>query len=668
MKKQKKQQPVKPAAVVPRGPLPKWAGPAILALGVILFYWIPLTSGSASIQWDAADMHYPLQKYFADRAVAGTIPFWTPYLFSGYPFLANPEVGAWFVPHWLFFLGGVTPRAIQMELALQAFLACLGMYLLLSRMAASRSAALLGSFAYGLSGFFAGHSSHVGIFSAAACFPWLLLAYRRAADATSPLRYTALGGAAGGLMILAGYVQTAMYGFLALGLCALADLWSRRGKPARQMRIVAIVFAMLAGALAVGAVQILPGLELSNHSIRSAAQYSQSTEGVLAARSLLTLIFPDALGAVNGNYTGPSDITQYYFYAGLLLLPLGAIGAVKSNLRLAAAAIIVPAAWYMLGPAAGFYRLGALIPGLHKVRAPIQGWFVVALGLALLAAGGADWIFARWRSPYVKVFLVAVLFCDVFYWNSLQNPLAYARSSFQELYGSREEVAREHVAAVQPPLSRFDAPRRLTVLGPLEHPLDLKLESTYGYFALEPAAYDDYTSAMERNPKLRDGLNVGRVLNLARGSVDANPSVLPRAYFPKSIADVSTAAESQQALEKLDPAAQSIVLLPHAPVQQDPAAEVSVVAHDEQGYLVRYRAATPSLLKLSVAWYPGWHAVAGGRELPILRVDHALMGVVVPTGSGEVDFHFRSDYFAAGVAVSLMAAIGLGIAAYLGVS
>ncbi|MGA9626045.1 MAG: hypothetical protein WBQ65_16350, partial [Bryobacteraceae bacterium] len=210
MKKRKKRREAPTPAAAPSRDMP-WVAPALIALCAILFYWTPMTSPSASIQWDAADMHYPLQKYFSDRLLSGKLPFWTPYLFSGYPLLANPEVGAWYPPHWPFFLAGIAPRSIQFELALNAFLACLGAYFLILRQVASRAAAVLGALAYGLSGFFAGHSSHVGLFSAAAGFPWLLLAYRRAADSAA-FRYTALGGLAGGAMILAGYTQTAVYG------------------------------------------------------------------------------------------------------------------------------------------------------------------------------------------------------------------------------------------------------------------------------------------------------------------------------------------------------------------------------------------------------------------------------------------------------------------------
>jgi hypothetical protein len=597
--KKKKPAARPPATSVPSRTLPAWTPIAAIAAAVLVFYWVPMTSSSASIQWDAADLHYPMQKYFAGHALEGKLPFWTPYLFAGYPFLANPEIGAWYAPHWPFFILGVTPRAIQCELALNALLACLGAYMLMRRLVDRPAAAVLGAFAYGLSGFFAGHSSHISIFCGAACFPWLLLAYRRAIE-SSVWRFAALGALAGGLMILAGYAQIPIYGFLALGLFALAEVVTRR---VVWWRASAVVAAMLAGAFALAAVQILPGLELTDLSLRGIQIYPQPESG-LEARPLLTLALPDALNSISGHYNGPSDITQYYFYAGMLLLPLAALGAWRSRLRIPALALIVPTLWFMAGPAAGLYRLAGLVTLLHKFRAPIQGWFIVALGLAMLAAAGADWILGKWRMPWLGIALAALIFVDVWYWNSLRNPMAYARGSFEELYGAREDNAREQLAATQPPLTRFDAPRYLAVLGPLDHPLDLKLETTYGYFALEPRIFDEYIAAMGRNPKLRAGLDVTRVLNAQNGALESIPSPLPRVYFPKQVVPMSSEAESEKALETLDPALQSTVLSRPTAVQQNLTATAEVTGSDEQSYRVRYRAASPSLLKLSVDWVP----------------------------------------------------------------
>ncbi|MBL8295720.1 MAG: hypothetical protein JNN08_27990, partial [Bryobacterales bacterium] len=84
----------------------------LLALAVLVFYWEPLTSSQTSIQWDAVDVHYTAQRYFSELVRQGQLPEWVPYIYSGYPFLADPQVGAWYPLNWPFFLLGVTPAAI----------------------------------------------------------------------------------------------------------------------------------------------------------------------------------------------------------------------------------------------------------------------------------------------------------------------------------------------------------------------------------------------------------------------------------------------------------------------------------------------------------------------------------------------------------------------------
>ena len=99
---------------------------ALLALAVLLFYWVPLTDANTTLQWDAIDYHLSVQKYFGDEVHAGRLPLWTEYTFSGFPFLGDPQVGAWYPLNWPFFLFGVTPGALKWELAVHCLLACLG--------------------------------------------------------------------------------------------------------------------------------------------------------------------------------------------------------------------------------------------------------------------------------------------------------------------------------------------------------------------------------------------------------------------------------------------------------------------------------------------------------------------------------------------------------------
>src|SRR5260370_12382369 len=221
------------------------------------------------------------------------MPFWTPYIFSGFPFLADPQVGAWYPLNWPFLLMGVTPRGIQFELLLHALLACLGAFLFLQRYVSNRAAAMVGALAYGLSGFFAEHSSHVGMFCTAAGLPWLLLCFDKALE-SAPVRNTILAGIVGGTMILAGHFQVALYSFAALVLFAISKLIER---PKSAARLVSILAGVAAISLLLSMIQTLPGLELPAQSFRSGANYTTSPGRVLEPSALLNFFCPHATGA-----------------------------------------------------------------------------------------------------------------------------------------------------------------------------------------------------------------------------------------------------------------------------------------------------------------------------------------------------------------------------------
>lgn len=66
---------------------------------------------------------------------------------------------------------------------------------------------------------------------------------------------------------------------------------------------------------------------------------------------------------------------------------------------------------------------------------------------------------------------------------------------------------------------------------------------------------------------------------------------------------------------------------------------------------------TPGLLVLADLWYPGWVAEADGEPVPVLRVNHAIRGVVLPRGRTALVMRYDPRSFRIGRAVSL---VGLG--------
>jgi hypothetical protein len=584
---------------------------------------------------------------------AGRVPFWSPYPFAGFPFLADPQVGAWYPPNWPFFLAGVTPRALFTEHWLHAFLACLGAYFLAYRLIGQRPAATLAGLCYGLSGFFTEHSSHTVMLQTAAWLPWLLLMFDRAVE-TGLLRDVVYGGAIAGLIVLAGHFQSALYCFFALALFAVARVVET---PERWRPIASRALALPVLGTLLSAVAVLPGLELAAHSIRTAQHAIADNYGMLQLPALLTLVLPDYYGAASGHYHGPADITQYYFYGGLLLLPLALWGLANRALRLPCVLVFAIPFWYALGPSAGLFLLLARLPGFSSVRAPVNIWFVPALALALLAAAGLSRIAARWRTPWVGALILVAVVCDLFYCNFADNQMAYSRTPYDQLYGQGEALFQRGVVAQLPALMRFDSPQVTTAFGPLSHYLNLRAEVTYGYNPLTLSSYREYYDAMQSNPKLRNGLSGALWLDASVGGIRGNPDALPRVTFPPDIVRAPSPAESRRLLATLDPARQAVVPSNVPIALQDPNAVAGVVEYSAGHYKIQYRSAGESALRISNAYFDGWSAALNGRKLRVFPIDHALLGVIVPAGQGDITVDYSSNYFGTGAAISAIALV-----------
>jgi hypothetical protein len=626
---------------------------AAFALATVVFYFTPLFDSQTSIQWDAVDVHYSAQKYFADTVREGHLPQWTPYVFSGFPFLADPQTGAWYPLHWPFFLIGITPKAIEWELALHAFLALCGTYLLARRLGGDHMVALVAAVFYAGGGFFAGHSSHIGIFETAALLPWLLWSALVALESDSfvtTLVTTLLPGAIGGLMVLAGHFQTALYSFFALALFVMA-------RRAPWKRALSVLIVTTVAAILLGAIQILPGLELTAQSDRAAANFHGATNAALKPAALATLVMPNFYGAVSGNYSGPPDITQFYFYAGILLVPLAIAGIWKKR-SWVALALIVPALWYAFGPPAGLYSVLTLLPGFKSVRAPVHIWFVIALGLALAAASGAAWLAERFQKSWLMIAVLIVSAADLWYWNMADNQLAYMSASFAEKYGDPFTNFQNGLAqAKQKPFTRIWSPFDTNAFGPLNSSLEGHDEVTYGYNPLELSRYSEYLSAVEKNSNLLNGLAVTNGIDTQRGEMIENTNVLPRIFAPPQVKFVLGHVAARALLPTVDQKQWAIVEAPLRPLAPG-AVSVQMVSYTGDSYRAKYTAAGDCLLRITVPYFPGWTAAIDGKTTPVYIVDDALSGVFAPAGSHELTFQYRSNWFALGAAISGLTLVG----------
>ncbi|MCA1647230.1 MAG: YfhO family protein [Chloroflexi bacterium] len=622
----------------------------LVALGLLVCaYFVPQLA-TGTVQFDGVDVHYSWQRYFSEALHNGRLPFWTPYVFTGFPFLADIQVGAWYPLNWPFFLAGIEPASISLELLVHSLIACAGAYALGVRFFGQPLPALATAMFYGLSGWFAAHSQHVGMFETAAWLPWLVLLLEQAGERLSLARL-ALASLLGAAMALPGHFQVALYALTGAGVWALLDALVQRAW-ARPSRLASALAAVAVGGAALSAVMILPAFELVAHSLRARLNPSEVDIGYFHLGSLLTLVQPDHYGLLSGKYIGPGDVTQHYFYAGIGLVPLAIFGARHARVRRTAALLGLPFLWYAVGPLGGLFRLVVRLPGFNSVELPMHGWFLPALGLALLGGAGLSRVAARLPRAWVLVLLAAV-YVDVLTVNQLLNPLAFARQSFDALYGAPLRSFQAQVDTAQPPVERLYGPP-LAAIGYRNHPLQSHVAATYGYNPLELANYGDYADAAEINPRLRAGLAATyRLADNLR--IEPGPDALPLAFFARRLTSVADAATARERLGELDPAAETIVVGPTPDVQVDPAATARVVARGDDWLTIHVQTASVNVLRVAVPLFPGWHASLNGAELPTLPVDLAFQGIVVPAGEGDIRLEYTPRFFWIGGLISGLA-------------
>ncbi|MBV8282920.1 MAG: YfhO family protein, partial [Candidatus Eremiobacteraeota bacterium] len=360
-----------------------------LALLNVGFFWQVLFDGAQMPNGggDLASFLYPMYAFASQSLHAGHLPLWNPYLFSGMPFLADIQSGLFYPPNFL-----IERLARPFDYASMEWLAMLHYvlagwfaYLLGRSLGVTRLGAVVGGLVWMWSGFMVAQLGHLNMVEVAVWLPLELLLLRQALLGNRLRLTLPLTAAVLAVAFFAGHTQLFLYELLALVL--FVALW---GHYRRSIPVLAIA---LAGAAALGAVQILPSLQLTTLSLRSGISYQESTQFALAPARLLTLLVPHFFGENAQNYWGSWTTTEVFGYAGILPLVL-ALAALRLRSRQDTRF------WFWIGLLGVLLSLGSatvlqgwlyrFVPGFDKVRAPGRFLAFFDLGVAMLAGYGFD--------------------------------------------------------------------------------------------------------------------------------------------------------------------------------------------------------------------------------------------------------------------------------------
>lgn len=359
---------------------------------------------------DVTVIHWPKASLLARTwQSAHSLPQWTPANLSGMPLAANQLAMRFYPPAYLFLFLPIN-LVFNLLFVFHLFWAGLGVYWMLRvGLDLDPIPAFAGALTFALGGKLAAHAAggHVSMVGAMAWMPWALLGTHGLLHAGDERKHQWRWASLAGVALAMQITTHTLITLYTVYLLAAYVAWQRIFNPPRLsptyerasliLRLRALWLPLLSipllGAL-LGAVQLLPLLELAGHSNR-ALSLDQAGEYALTPLTLLIGIF---LPSGQGGH-------EMVIYLGLVPLVLACVGVSRTDRRSWFwAGVIVLAVLFALGPATPVFKLAyRYLPGFRWVRTPARIFLLASLAIAILAGLGLQRLAkkgARWSTPF----------------------------------------------------------------------------------------------------------------------------------------------------------------------------------------------------------------------------------------------------------------------------
>ncbi len=376
---------------------------ACLALaGLALLFFAEALSSPASVLYssfsDIINQRMAWQEHLRrDLILHGELPLWYPNIFSGIPFIGNPECWAFYPVNWLL-LPLPANISILWMIVLHLVLGgvgCFG-YLRWSRQL-DIWPALMGALFFMFGGKYLlhvlvpGHTGFLGLAWVPLCLWMIDSICRSSTDASRELlRPAGILAICLGMMGLSMQPQVSFYAaFFMVGYFLLRLVES-------EQKLAACLLFVSAGILAgaISSVQILPAFEMAGMSARKVYGSTEfSSVGALGWSEIKGFLRPDLRPSINPMqyWEGDTWAWEKAFFMGLLPVACIALCFVSKNRRdiIYFAAVGLACVVYSLGEAGGlFSAANKLIPGFSLFRGAARPLFILGLVLPFAVAYG----------------------------------------------------------------------------------------------------------------------------------------------------------------------------------------------------------------------------------------------------------------------------------------
>ncbi len=364
---------------------------ALLAALALVFFGDLVAHPGQVLYSDYSDLlplHLPSKRFLIRSwRETGELPRWCPYNFGGMPFIHDIQVSAFYPPHWPLFLFPEEwmGAALSWLVVLHVIAAGWCMHAYARSHGLTGPAALIAAVGYMFAGKWLLHLLGGGHYNMVplAWLPLILLWLER-----GTLLAATWAGAAFSLFVLGAYPYITLYAGVFVALWTLGPTLERAGflggdGPRSWRRTLNALgrWVFLGGwtaliAVGLGAVQLLPGLEMAHEASRSSGVSSPVQTLTGGARTLAALVGPALANDANWLWEDRAGLGLLWLVAAVLAPVL----CRTARIRFEAVACLLWIAFALAGVA-----LVQGLPGFRLFQLPSRMLLLAALPVALLA-------------------------------------------------------------------------------------------------------------------------------------------------------------------------------------------------------------------------------------------------------------------------------------------
>lgn len=394
----------------------EYAAVFILILLILWFCQDLVLHSHVPFYRDLTNYFYPLRYSLFESYRAGELPFWDRHFAQGFPNLAAFQSGAFYPPHFVFFLFSFF-ASIRALFVLHFLVAATGSYALLRSWNYPRDLSVLGALLFSLGGIIVSLANLLNHFQSAVWLPWLIVAWERLLRSPRWSRFVVFTLAAA-VQLLAGSPEIFA---MSMGLVLLDGIRMRAAEPG--ISITSVVGLAIAGnllMLSLAMAQLLPTVELTLESRRG--QSIPAAEAFMWSShlsSLWNLFFLDKevdLSLLSGTRLFfarqvPFLITKYLGLISMFGVVLWLYYAERRE-KIFLIALALGSFSLALGANALIYPfLFRHLPFVSLLRFPEKFFFLTSVFLFLMVMGGVKAFLGDKRESFKVPVVILVVVC-----------------------------------------------------------------------------------------------------------------------------------------------------------------------------------------------------------------------------------------------------------------